>query len=121
MREFEDLEMTKQKCFICGCKNKVHTELFDRTNRFVGYRLKCCACGNTHDFLLNHEVNGKDDKFTPYHYGKESCVQMSYCPHKDCPLYGKRNLNPSKPSPQSKTNDMDDNISVEVYHSPNFL
>ena len=54
MREFEDLEMTKQKCFICGCKNKVHTELFDRTNRFIGYRLKCCACGNTHDFLLNH-------------------------------------------------------------------
>ena len=29
MREFEKWELAVWKCPVCGCKNKIHTELMD--------------------------------------------------------------------------------------------
>lgn len=87
MREFEKYEMFKSKCPVCGSKNKVYTELMSITDKFVGYSLKCCNCGNYKQFILDHHSNGKIYN-TPNKNGKQHCIQMSYCPKKDCPLYG---------------------------------
>lgn len=88
MREFEKFEMFKMKCPVCGCKNKLHTELMDKYNRFLGYTLKCCNCGNTYTFLLDAYNNGQE-KPVPVKTGKERCIQLTYCNRKGiCPLYG---------------------------------
>lgn len=121
MREFESREIFRAKCIVCGCKNKVHTELLDRSGKFVGYNLKCCACGNSNDFMLNYEDNGvySPSPFGPYRKGRQTCIQPSFCPRKDCKLYGtcKKNKKPKPDKQPSK----DNILNVEVVHRPNFL
>jgi hypothetical protein len=127
MREFEMYEIAKYKCIVCGCKNKVHTELLDRNKRFRGYSLKCCGCGNTTRFLLNYDENGKGES-SFYINGHQRCIQPSFCPHKDCELYGtcnmddyktpNRNVNPPK---QPTNNEDEQKVEVEIIHQPPFL
>ena len=125
MREFEKYEMFKTKCPVCGCKNKVHTELMNINNKFVGYLLKCCNCGNYNQFLLDHTTNGKE-KDIPYKNGIERCIQPSYCPKKDCPLYGTCTVDNNdvefKPVTKLENSDeLDHTVSVDVFNMPRFL
>lgn len=87
MREIEMREIINAKCPVCGCRNKLHTEIIDSNNEFLGYTLKCCGCGNTGPFLLDYQSNGQCGE-KPSHPGKSMCIQPSRCMHKDCPLYG---------------------------------
>ena len=126
MREFEFYEMIKIKCPVCGCKNKVHTELLDRYNVFKGYSLKCCGCGNYNQFLLNYKDNGNRDDAPVFVNGKQRCIQPSFCPRKDCKLYGtcKKNIkyvdsNRFQVPPKHLSNE--NILDVEVYEKPNFL
>lgn len=125
MREFEKYEMFKTKCPVCGSKNKVHTELMNRQDKFVGYSLKCCNCGGYKQFLLDYDTNGKE-QMLPYKNGKQRCIQPSYCPRKDCPLYGTCTVEKDdvdfKPQYSKNQEDDDDNhVSVELFHKPRFL
>ena len=125
MREFEKYEMFKMKCPVCGSKNKVHTELISKENKFIGYSLKCCNCGNYNQFLLNYETNGKNSQL-PYKDGIQRCIQPSYCPRKDCALYGTCNMtyNDVQFNDKKTTNCTldDDNVShIEIFHTPRFL
>lgn len=90
MREFEMFEIKKAKCPVCGCKNKVHTELLDTNGHFVGYTLKCCACGYHSEFFLDYPNNGT--RHPAYREGRQMCIQPSFCPWRnECKLYrGKR-------------------------------
>lgn len=124
MREFEKYEMFKTKCPVCGSKNKVHTELMNNYNKFVGYSLKCCNCGNYNQFLLDYETNGKMSKI-PYKNGKQRCIQPSYCPKKDCPLYGtctveKDSINFNEPK-KNIYDPKDNTVSIDVINTPRFL
>ena len=89
MREIEFREIFRDKCPMCGCKNKIHTELIDQYGKFVGYTLKCCGCGSYREFLLD-----RDSDKTPhlsYKNGKQTCIQPSGCPHfQTCKLYHKK-------------------------------
>ena len=129
MREFERREIFTSKCIICGCKNKIHTELLNRNNKFVGYSLTCCGCGNKHDFMLDYQDNGSTDPVVvsmDYHKGRQRCIRPSYCPRTDCKLYNlcfcdddcKCNY---KTHPNDKNQGEDNKIEVEVIHKPEFL
>lgn len=125
MREFEKYEMFKAKCPVCGSKNKVHTELMSRDGSFVGYSLKCCNCGNYNEFLLDYQTNGKI-KYLPYQNGKERCIQPSYCPRKDCPLYGTCTVeqNATEFGDEKKNlydPEYESNVDIDVINSPRFL
>lgn len=123
MREFEKYEIYKTKCPVCGSKNKVHTELINIRGKFAGYSLKCCNCGNYNQFLLDYETNGKEGLY-PYKNGKQRCIQPSYCPRTDCPLYGKCDMDKDDVEFNDvKQNDPDDeNLTyIEVLHAPRFL
>lgn len=125
MREFEKYEMFKLKCPVCGSRNKVHTELFNRHNKFAGYSIKCCNCGNYNQFLLDYETNGKESLY-PYINGKQRCIQKHYCPKKDCPLYGTCNTKLDDVDFNKNENDIpdsdDDNIiSIKVLNTSRFL
>ena len=136
MREFEKPEIIRAKCIVCGCKNKLHTEILNRNNEFIGYSLKCCACGNKHDFMLDYKDNGKTDPdkiSLNYHKGKQHCIQPSYCPRKDCLLYGTYDEDDKKKNDSNKgtcscgiknctcKGDCNRDITVEVIQTPNFL
>lgn len=88
MREFEDYEIYKEKCKTCGCKNKLQTELLNRRKKIIGYKLTCCACGNTTEFIMEHTENGKrlGNKIEKYE-GKAKCIQPSPCKRYECPLH----------------------------------
>ena len=133
MREFEKYEMFKAKCPVCGCKNKVHTELKSITDRFVGYSLKCCGCGKYNEFILDHHSNGKLFSI-PHKKGIQRCIQMSYCPKKDCPLYGTCNLDHNSvnfddknlkksynPCGENDNMNEDDTVTMTVLNGPKFL
>lgn len=100
MREFERTEVMREKCHICGCKNKLHTNLINKSGKIVGYTLRCCNCGRTIQYL-NPENNVIGQK---YYKGTQKCIQESYCPHKNCPLYGTCGRNKKKPINDKKTN-----------------
>ena len=126
-RAFEHRHMVRQKCAICGCKNKVHTELFDLNNQFIGYSLKCCACGNKLNFFLDYKNNGLQE--TKIHEGKQTCIQPSFCPRKDCPLYGTcidaydtSNVKNHVPPKQNDKMPFCDNEVIVTHHDePHFL
>jgi len=128
MREFEKYEMFKTKCPVCGSKNKVHTELMNINDNFAGYSLKCCNCGNYNQFLLDHHTNGRVIQW-PYKNGKQRCIQFSYCPRKDCALYGTCNLDcDSVDFEENEQNncvpgddEVDNTAIIEVVNTPRFL
>lgn len=102
MREYARYEYAKEKCPICGCRNKVFTPVYEdeqsncdrckcgeREAYNVGFQLKCCNCGYIRVFRTNHLRNGnpfasEDDLVR----GRDICFQPSPCYKKDCPLYG---------------------------------
>lgn len=87
MREFEKWEMANMKCPICGCRNKIHTQLISpQTNEFVGYTVKCCACGHLTEFFNEHKSNGFSER-PDYIPGPQRCIKRMFCPHRDCMLY----------------------------------
>ena len=132
MREFEKWELAVWKCPVCGCKNKIHTQLIDpNTQEYVGYTLKCCACGDYHEFFNEHESNGVQGR-PNFKYGRQRCIQMSFCPHKDCKLYG--TCTPKDPCKQPKkpcncpTNSRGccpppqiDKVTYQIIEEPKFL
>ena len=125
MREFEKMEMFKIKCPVCGSKNKVHTELMNKDSKFVGYSLKCCNCGNYNQFLLDHDTNGKENNL-PYSQGLQRCIQPSFCPRKDCALYGTCNMKYNDVDFNDKKGTIenldDENVShIEIFHKSRFL
>lgn len=86
MREIEMFEINKMKCPVCGCRNKVYTELLDPSGHHVGFSLKCCACGSYKEFLHDRQYNGAPHPC--YHSGRQRCIQPSYCPQRlHCKLY----------------------------------
>ena len=130
MRIFEKYEMKKQKCHICGCRNKVHTELLNRQGRFVGYKLKCCNCGRVDTFYLDYPSNGCPCVQREHDYieGKDRCIQSTYCPRTDCKLYGKNALdddsNEFKPDHNSNKcpcEEFEPTATVEVLNKPKYL
>lgn len=88
MREFARTEIIREKCHICGCKNKLKTPLINNYN-VIGMNLRCCNCGRTITYI-NPEITDHIDNYLRDHYmlGTPSCIQESYCPHKMCRLYG---------------------------------
>lgn len=87
MREFELRELRSIKCPICGCRNKLHTELVDETTReLFGYTFKCCACGHVTEMLIDAKNNGIPH--ASYVQGRSMCIQPSFCPHTECIFHG---------------------------------
>ena len=90
MREFARTETMLEKCHYCGCKNKLYTDIIDKKKRILGHTLRCCNCGRTVIFIypqftqltiidfINHKLIS----------GSQKCIQESFCPHKNCKLYG---------------------------------
>ena len=97
MREFARSEHMLEKCHYCGCKNKLYTDIVDKsTGEIAGHTLRCCNCGRIVEFIdpnyagiYNKSnlpiINYMNGKFIA---GKQKCIQESYCPHKNCELYG---------------------------------
>ena len=83
-REFSTSEIIRQKCSICGMNNKKYTELIYNDN-ICGYKLTCCNCNHVDTF-----INDSDHIATHvYGKGREICIHLTTCKHKNCPLYGK--------------------------------
>ena len=83
-REFSTSEIIRQKCSICGIKNKIYTELI-YNGKYCGYKLTCCNCGHVDTFIID------DDQIASHVYtkGREVCIHLTICKNKRCPYYGK--------------------------------
>jgi hypothetical protein len=83
-REFAKSEIIRQKCSICGSKNKRFTELLC-DGKMCGYRLTCCKCGHVDTFF-------NDEKFSEIgsiSKGREVCIQVTTCNTKKCQYYNR--------------------------------
>ena len=122
MREFEMYEIFKEKCHVCGCRNKVHAELIDKSDKLIGYSLKCCGCGNYKEFMLDYHDNGKNITHD-FRIANQKCLQPSHCPRKDCPLFGTCGRDdPSKYEKRKEDScNCDNTVSIEIFHEPRFL
>lgn len=122
MREFEMNEIFKEKCHVCGCRNKVHAELKDIHDNLVGYSLKCCGCGNYREFMLDYKDNGKNIQRN-FKSVNQKCLQPSYCPRTDCPLYGTCGRDDLSSYQKRKETSCvcDETVSIDIFHKPNFL
>lgn len=83
-REFAKSEIIRQKCSICGSKNKRFTELL-YDGKMCGYRLTCCNCGHI-DTFFNDEKFSKLGVTTK---GREACIQVTTCNNRKCPYFKK--------------------------------
>lgn len=122
MREIEFREIFRAKCSNCGCKNKVHSELMDENNKFVGYGLKCCNCGKYTEYLLDVENNGTPH--ASYKVGFQSCINPSFCPYKGnkckLPPYNPNKGEDIKPLPSNE--DLNGYSTITEYvHTERFL
>lgn len=86
-REFSTSEIIRQKCSICGSKNKIYTDLVSN-KKHVGFTLTCCNCGHEDVFVNNDLVSKKGT----YKSGESVCIHVSPCDHKTCKYYGKYSL-----------------------------
>ena len=89
-REFATTEIIRQKCSICGSKNKLYTE-FKYKGFHYGYQLTCCNCGHIDEFMDAYRspsgiVMGMFSK------GKEVCIRFQDCKHTECPYYWKGSI-----------------------------
>lgn len=100
MREFERTEVMREKCHICGCKNKLYTNIVTKSGKIVGYTLRCCNCGRTIKYM-DPNIN---IVCQATYVGSRKCIQESYCPHKNCPLYGTCGRHKKKPPKDNKNN-----------------
>lgn len=110
MREFARTEVIREKCHWCGCKNKLFTNLVREDGNIVGHVLRCCNCGRTDTFInpgLQDEIKRfLNGKLFP---GSQKCIQESFCPHKQCSLYGTCGGNRKPPKEKSKDHDVNNN------------
>ncbi len=85
-REFSKSEIIRQKCSICGNKNKKFTEILHQS-QMCGYILTCCNCGHVDRFY-------DESKFIDVAVGKgrEICIQVTTCNNKRCKYYKKYSL-----------------------------
>lgn len=90
MREFAKSEIIRQKCSICGSKNKLYTEMVYQ-GTFYGYNLTCCNCGHIDIFMDSEKGTGGFIRGW-LREGKQYCIQLTTCTKKDCPLYGTSKL-----------------------------
>lgn len=87
MREFAETEMVREKCHICGCKNKLVIPLSNKNT--IGIAIRCCNCGRTINYINPERVPYVMDFIHGNIYAKSpTCIQESYCPHTKCELYG---------------------------------
>ena len=86
-REFAKSEIIRQKCSICGSKNKRFTELLYE-KEMCGYRLTCCNCNHVDTFFNDEKYShmGITEK------GREVCLQVTTCDYRVCKHYRKYSL-----------------------------
>lgn len=85
-REFAKSEIIRQKCSICGIKNKRFTELL-YDGKMCGYRLTCCKCGHVDTFFNDTIYN-----HCAITDGREVCIQVTTCDNRGCKYYKKYSL-----------------------------
>ena len=86
-REFAKSEIIRQKCSICGSKNKRFVELV-QDGKMCGYELICCNCNHIDTFFNDMKVNTK----TNIKRGREVCIHVSPCGCNPCIYYKKYSL-----------------------------
>lgn len=89
-RKFAKSEIIRQKCSICGSKNKLYTEII-YSGIHYGYMLTCCNCGHV-DIFMKENTDPSGILGSIYHKGKEQCIQLTTCHNKECRYYGKSSL-----------------------------
>ena len=132
MREIEMWEIWHDKCPVCGAHNKLHTELLDpSTHKLVGYTIKCCMCGYYRTFFNSHDFHGVQG-IPDFNYARQRCLQPSFCPHRDCKLFGtctykqldikKKPKTPCKKKCDCKNKEPKENTEIRTIESqPRFL
>ena len=90
MRPIWTRQIIKWKCFICGSRNKIFTELKDCEGNPCGYTLKCCHCGYVHRYIGSPE-DFIDENANKVRQGDSYCIRLRYCPRKDC-IYRNKEL-----------------------------
>ena len=83
-REFSKSEIIRQKCSICGSKNKRFTQIL-QDGKTCGYRLTCCNCNHV-DTFYNKDYSTDIGSTTK---GLEVCIQVTTCNCKACKYYKK--------------------------------
>ena len=86
-REFATSEIIRQKCSICGSKNKMYTE-FNYKGVHYGYQLTCCNCGHVDQFMDAYK-SPAGIVMGAFARGKEVCIRFQDCSHSECPYYNK--------------------------------
>lgn len=91
MRPIWTRQIIKWKCFVCGSRNKIFTELKDSNGDYCGYSLKCCHCGYVHRYIGSPEdfIDENDNKVTQ---GESYCIRLRYCPRWQKCRYGNKEL-----------------------------
>ena len=83
MRFIWTRQILKWKCFICGSRNKIFTELLDECGNPCGYTLKCCNCGYVHRYIGSPN-NFIDENNNNVKQGESYCIRLRFCPRKNC-------------------------------------
>ena len=90
MRELAMMEIFREKCQFCGCKNKLMTDIMAEGQK-VGYAVRCCNCGHIDTFvdLEEDNVNITLPLVLSHNttFGKSKCIQPSGCTHTKCIFY----------------------------------
>ena len=89
-REFATSEVIRQKCSICGSKNKMYTE-FNYKGVHYGYQLTCCNCGHVDQFMDAYK-SPAGIVMGAFARGKEVCIRFQDCTHSECPYYNKGSI-----------------------------
>lgn len=112
-REFATDEIIRQKCSICGSKNKLYTQITYKGVQY-GYMLTCCNCGHVDTFMDSYKspagtVEGQLQN------GYEVCIQLTTCKNTKCKYYNTSTLWNSKTTIDSILN-QDKNNSNDCQH-----
>ena len=90
MRELAMMEIFREKCQFCGCKNKLMTDITSK-GQIVGYTIRCCNCGHVDTFVNLEEdnVNITLPLLLSHNtqFGKSKYIQPSGCTHTKCVFY----------------------------------
>ena len=91
MRPIWMRQIIKWKCFICGSRNKIYTELKNKCNDECGYTLKCCHCGYIHRYIETPEdfIDENNNNVTQ---GESYCIRLRYCPKRGGCIYKNKEI-----------------------------
>ena len=89
MRDFEQAEIFKYKCPMCGSLNKKHVPIMYKHQPY-GYSLHCCNCGHVEQFItppksLDGLYNGF---FNAGEVSEQKCYALNKCDIENCPWFG---------------------------------